>query len=263
MQHLKMMLTEYGFPTNALCYTDGSSKASQGTISQHINGTSIPAEAAAGMVYTYPDEYWRTEPILIIHINQGQTLEGDSVYPMELLALICALRMAKCLDHPHSIVTDSQSSIDTVKPVLGETHHHFKNYAHAHITIGTRRSLPDPHQVTIVKTPHVELRKRDRDEWTQCEEGNVLADVAASPNPDHLKGRFPTSLNISISAPELIFQISPPDVWNVYKAPMTPVPWTFIAHSRQVRNQDQYLKKRTKIMLRYTETVIGRSSTYS
>jgi hypothetical protein len=43
------------------------------------------------MVYTYPDENWKEKPILIIHISQGQELEGDSVYPMELLALICAL----------------------------------------------------------------------------------------------------------------------------------------------------------------------------
>jgi hypothetical protein len=62
---------------------------------QYINSTTIPSEAAAGMVYTYPDENWKEQPILIIHISQGQELEGDSVYPMELLALISALRMAK------------------------------------------------------------------------------------------------------------------------------------------------------------------------
>jgi ribonuclease HI len=101
------------------------------------------------MVYTYPDENWKEKPILIIHISQGQELEGDSVYPMELLALICALRMTKFLDHPHSIVTDSQSSIDTVKPVLGESHLHFRNYSQAHITIGAIRhqqTSPLPHQ---------------------------------------------------------------------------------------------------------------------
>jgi ribonuclease HI len=98
---------------------------------QYINSTTIPSEAAAGMVYTYPDENGKEKPILIIHIIQGQELEGDSVYPVELLALICALRiMAKFLDHPHRIVTDSQSSIDTVKPVLGESHIHFRNYSH-------------------------------------------------------------------------------------------------------------------------------------
>jgi ribonuclease HI len=111
------------------------------------------------------------------------------VYPMELLALSRALRMAKFLDHPHSIVTDSQSSIDTVKSVLGESHLHFRNYSQAHITMGARGSLPAPHQVTIVKKvkSHVEKRKRDRHEWTQHEEGNVLGDVAASSAPDQLK----------------------------------------------------------------------------
>jgi hypothetical protein len=192
------------------------------------------------MVYTYPDEDWRTKSILIIHISQGHALEGDSVYPMELLALICALRMAKFLGHSHIIVTDSQSSIDTVKPVLGESHHHFRNYSHAHITVGARGALPDPHQVTVV-----EKRKRDREEWTQHEQGNVLADVAASPKPDQLRARYPTSTNISIRASELIFQVSPPDVWNVYKEPMTPVPWTYVIHRKKIRMQEEYLKTRT------------------
>jgi hypothetical protein len=198
------------------------------------------------MVYTYPDEDWRSKPILIIHISKGHVLEGDSVYPMELLALICALRMAKFLNHHHCIVSDSQSSIDTVKPVLGETHHHFKNYSHAHITIGSRGALPDPHRVTITKVKsHVEQRKRNRSEWTQHEEGNVLADIAASTRPDQLKERYPTSINIAITASELVFQITPPDVWNIYKSPMTPVPWNFITKCHQTRAHTQYLKART------------------
>jgi ribonuclease HI len=247
MNQLKCILTHNGFPPNSTCYTDGSFKQSKGSMWQYINSTTIPSEPAAGMVYTYPDENWKEKPILIIHISQGQELEGDSVYPMELLALICALRMAKFLDHPHSIVTDSQSSIDTVKPVLGESHLHFRNYSQAHITIGARGSLPAPHQVTIVKVKsHVEKRKRDRHEWTQHEEGNVLADVAASSAPDQLKKQYPTSTNITITASELIFQICPSDIWNVYKSPMTPVPWTFITQSRQARNHTQYLQTRTE-----------------
>jgi hypothetical protein len=96
MNQLKNILTHNGFPPNSTCYTDGSFKQSKGSMWQYINSTTIPSEN------------WKEKPILIIHISQGHELEGDSVYPMELLALICALRMAKFLDHPHSIVTDSQ-----------------------------------------------------------------------------------------------------------------------------------------------------------
>jgi hypothetical protein len=92
----------------------------------------------------------------------------------------------------------------------------------------------------------VEKRKRNRHEWTQHEEGNVLADVAASPAPDQLKKQYPTSTNITITAAEMIFQICPPDVWNVYKSPMTPVPWIFVTQSRQARNHTQYLHTRTE-----------------
>jgi hypothetical protein len=105
-------------------------------------------------------------------------------------------------------------------------------------------SRPAPGYYSKVKT-HVEKRKRDRREWTQHEEGNVLADVAASSKPDQLRARYPTSTNISITASELIFQASPPDVWNAYKEPMTPVPWTYIIHRKQIRMHEEYLKTRT------------------
>jgi hypothetical protein len=155
---------------------------------------------------------------------------------MELLALICALRMAKFLGHSHSI--------DTVKPVLGESHHHFRNYTHAHSGGKRVTSRPAPGYYSEVKT-HVEKRKRDREEWTQHEEGNVLADVAASSKPDQLRARYPTSTNISITASALIFQVSPPDVWNAYKEPMTPVPWTYIIHRKQIRMHEEYVETRT------------------
>jgi hypothetical protein len=52
---------------------------------------------------------------------------------------------------------------------------------------------------------------------------------------------------IIIILSELIFQICPPDIWNVYKSPMTPVPWTlFITQCRQTRNHTQYLQTRTE-----------------
>jgi hypothetical protein len=41
----------------------------------------------------------------------------------------------------------------------------------------------------------VEQRKRNRHEWTQHEEVNVLADIAASQVPDQLKEPYPSDLD--------------------------------------------------------------------
>jgi hypothetical protein len=113
-----------------MCYTDGSHKETDGYIRNYLNDIKLSPIASARIVYKYPDGLWRAKPIIIIHISQGHRLERDYVYPMALLAMICALGMARLVHHPHqTVVSDSQSSIDhhTVKPpVLGESHHHFR-----------------------------------------------------------------------------------------------------------------------------------------
>jgi hypothetical protein len=82
MNTLKQLLTDQGFPPQ--CYMLHRWLV-QAVERQYINSTTIQSEAAAGTVYTYPDEDWRTKPILIIHISQGHAPEGDSIYSMELL----------------------------------------------------------------------------------------------------------------------------------------------------------------------------------
>jgi hypothetical protein len=96
-----------------MCYTDGSHKETDGYIRNYLNDIKLSPIASARMVYKYPDGLWRAKPIIIIHISQGHRLERDSVYPMELLAMICALGMARLVHHPHQqkiVVSDSQSS---------------------------------------------------------------------------------------------------------------------------------------------------------
>jgi hypothetical protein len=87
---------------------------------------------------------------------------------------------------------------------------------------------------------------RRRENVADTSEHSMKKDVAASSTPDQLKKQYPTSTNITITASELIFQRCPPDIWNVYKSPMTPVPWPFVTQSRQTRNHTQYLQTRTE-----------------
>ena len=49
------------------------------------------------------------------------------------------------------IVTDSQSSMDTVRPALLSNKHRFRNYKQAHITLACRDHLPSHNEVEIVK----------------------------------------------------------------------------------------------------------------
>lgn len=72
-----------------------------------------------------------------------------------------------------------------------------------------RWTLPDPYQVTIRNVmSQVEQRKRNRGEWTQYEEGNLLADAAGSPTPEQMQIHYPTSILLSIRAAYLVFLFS-------------------------------------------------------
>ena len=92
---------------------------------------------------------------------KGNTIDADSGFPMELMALTAALVIAKHYPRIKRIVTDSQLSMDTVRPALLSNKHRFRNYKQTHITLACRDHLPSHNEVEIVKVKvksYVELR---------------------------------------------------------------------------------------------------------
>ena len=57
--------------------------------------------------------------------------------------------------------------------------------------------------------------------WTRDEQGNVLADLASSNNPDRIKEKHPNAIVKRIKAEEIL----PPQVWNIYTKDGKPTTW--------------------------------------
>ena len=116
------------------------------------------------------------------------------------------------------VISDSQSSIDTVRPALASPMHKFGNYGQPHKTLASRDDLPTALDVEIAKVrSHVEDRIGDELLWTRDEqEGNVFAYLAASHSSDRTKQKNPNAIIKRIKAEEMIAPISPSHVWNIY-----------------------------------------------
>ena len=231
------------------CYTDGSFTAGNNILEQFAEPVSPNTHlASAGMVFTTTSDNWEYEPILGVHIHKGNTIDADSVFPMELMALTAALVIAKHYPRIQRIVTDSQSSMDTVRPALMSTKHRFRNYKQAHITLACRDHLPSHNEVEIVKVKsHVELRSSQESTWSRDEIGNVMADMVASTEPQKLVKQYPQAVILPfISAEELTSQLTHPDIWNIYGPNMAPTTWERMDVERDRRLHEQYLQKRTE-----------------
>ena len=98
-------------------YTDGSYKKSNNAYDDIFladNGPAHPDRIAAGasIIIAPQSEDWRDNkhsPLLCIHIKDGSEIGAQSVYPMELMAIVAALQLATHLQSPtiEEIVTDS------------------------------------------------------------------------------------------------------------------------------------------------------------
>ena len=92
------------------CYTDGSFTSGNNVWEQLTEPISHDSHlASAGMVCTTTSDNWEYEPILGVHVHKGNTIDADSMFPMELMALTAALVITKLNPRIKRIVTDSQS----------------------------------------------------------------------------------------------------------------------------------------------------------
>jgi hypothetical protein len=92
----------------------------------------------------------------------------------------------------------------------------------------------------------VENRIADKSKWSSDEMGNVAADRMASEDPTDWTLKRPNLVNtVTLDAEEVLFQLLPGDVWNIYKEGSTPIPWKCIEEKRCRREHMEYLKART------------------
>ena len=119
--------------------------------------------------------------ILAVHIRCDLAMGVESAFPMELLSIVAALRLAGELPGMDKIVTDSESSLALFKrPKLLRYWSRKANLML--LTAGLK--LAEGKKLCHVRS-HVERRKPSCD-WTRDELGNWIADKVAGNNRDGL-----------------------------------------------------------------------------
>ena len=128
-----------------------------------------PPQASARMVFVPQRGNWRISPLIAVDIQDGHDIAATSVFPMELLALTSALVVSANFPTLKRIISESQSSIDTVRPELASPMHEFSNYSQSHITLACRDDLPTALDVEKAKIKsHVEDRITDELLWNKA-----------------------------------------------------------------------------------------------
>ena len=121
-------------------------------------------------------------------------------------------------------------------------------YSHERTVILPWRAIDTSGLVhTWKKSRHVERRKQARDTWSFEESGNFIADIVAGPDyQDKLAQEGLKPVTLCIPAVELLQQLVPKDVWNIYAPYMNPVPWTHAAEVWEMKDHQAYMKKRSE-----------------
>jgi hypothetical protein len=226
MEKVAELCDQAGLPANASCYVDVSYKEYEQTVDEYLKQAPKRKRATGAIVYANPSSNWHNEKMVAIRVLNGEQMETDYAFSMELLTLLMSMRFAQYRKEHHRVVSDCQSAIDTMRPALASRKNFFKAWNQSHITLACRDSLPGPKEITIVKVKsHVENRIADESKWSSDEMGNVAADRMASEDPTDWTLKRPNLVNtVTLDAKEELFQLLPGDVWNIYKEGSTPIP---------------------------------------
>ena len=91
-------------------YTDGAWERKRGTIDEvFMYGSDAHIEGSAGIVITAASEHWRSMGVHCFRITYGALIASLSVFPLELLASVVAIKIAACLHCYCEVFTDCQS----------------------------------------------------------------------------------------------------------------------------------------------------------
>ena len=91
-------------------YTDGAWERKRCTLDDvFMYGSDAHIEGSAGIVITAAGEHWRSMGVHCFRITDGALIASLSVFPLELLAPVVAIKIAACLHRYCEVFTDCQS----------------------------------------------------------------------------------------------------------------------------------------------------------
>ena len=188
---------------------------------------------------------WKNKTVFVLHINDGNSIQAESAYTMEYIALAAAMKLQSmgCTTTP---VGSDANSIITMLP---HRRHRLRQVCSDHIIplqciddAGYNGSpLPE-----FVES-HPERRKPgNKSNWTAEDWGNYIADRAAAADYDTLREQGIKIQVLEIPASTVYNDLRTPGQWYLGQEDGTPVPPNGVLARLQERRFREYIQDRDK-----------------
>ena len=169
--------------SNYEIFTDGAFEPRAG-IMETLLDHNVVNIAEAAVVLVGNTESWRDEKIVAVRIMNDERLKVDSAFPMELLALVAALRIRGKAPGCTKILTDCQSAVK----LLSTPDKLMKWSKKANVALLKAAIKVGRGHLDLVE--HVDSHpegRLHRSRWNRNDEGNFIADRVAAGDFDSLK----------------------------------------------------------------------------
>jgi hypothetical protein len=158
-------------------YTDASWECKSGTLHDvFMYGDGRYIAGSGGIVITLAGGDWRDAGVRAIRITEGSLIAPSSVFPLELLSTVVAIKISAALDRNCKIYTDCLS----VQKLLAQKHL-LRSMSRKENLVLLQIGMSDGDKIEKNWIPsHPEEAVKDRSRWSKHMWGNFLADATAA-----------------------------------------------------------------------------------
>ena len=154
-------------------FTDGSWKKAGGPINSVFCPESVILQASAALVIIRRDDNWKELQMISVALTNGEDSLPGSVYPMELLGLSIALKVAEMGNLDAHFYSDSTSAIQAIKQP-----HRIRYQANKSNLLLLKAATGKAKNIHHVRA-HPEKVQTAKSLWTRHMMGNHIADRTA------------------------------------------------------------------------------------
>ena len=221
-------------------YTDGSHSTSH-SLSSILQPSSAIVTAAAAVVIKDNSPDWKTKPIYVVRVTDGDGIGAASAYTMEFLSLAMAMTAGANLSSK-PVMSDAESIIN----MLPHRKEELRNTHKTHHTLLTAIDLliaagsPLPQHIRS----HPEKHKPDRNSWNGDDWGNYIADRAAGDDLNTLRREGLDIRDITVQSAAALSHLLTPGHWYLSDIAGTPISTIGLRELMQQYHFRQYIATR-------------------
>jgi hypothetical protein len=201
-------------------YTDAAWDRKKGTLHDvFMYGDGRYVTGSGGIVITLAGEDWRDAGVRAIRITDGHLIAPSSVFPLELLSTVVAIKIAASLEINCRLYTDCLS----VQKLLSQKHL-IRAMSKKENLLLLQIGMNDSERINTQWIPsHPELSVKDKRRWSKHMWGNFLADAAAAAEWDAEAWGFAVD-HTEISIGEILRTLTEEPMWLWINKDGTPPP---------------------------------------